>query len=105
MKILLLLVALLGFLHQANAAKRLTVSGSKLLDPSGNRIRLTGFNWLWDTTYHVAHDEGAYMKSVLPGANVWLRQIWNDLEELARTDWGGELWEMLGLSALSRKSR
>ena len=57
-------------LPQANsdaATARLTVNGSHLLDPSGSRIRLTGFNWQKGRT---GDDPGALMKQLTPGANM-----------------------------------
>ena len=47
--------------------RRLSISGSKILDDSGAPIRLVGFNWQLGRT---RDGEGAYMKSVLPAANV-----------------------------------
>ena len=49
------------------APLRLTVNGSSLLDPSGAKIRLTGFNWQSGRT---GPDPGGLMKQLAPGATV-----------------------------------
>ena len=49
------------------AARRLTVAGSKLYDPDGQPIRLTGFNWQIGRT---VPGEGRVMRAHAPGANV-----------------------------------
>lgn len=49
------------------APLRLKVKGSQLLDPSGNPIRLVGFNWQLG---RIRDNEGAIMKNILPGSNV-----------------------------------
>lgn len=46
---------------------RLTVSGSKLIDPSGKSVRLTGFNWQIGRT---GNDPGQLMRQLAPNATV-----------------------------------
>ena len=54
------------------APLRLTVNGSSLLDPSGAKIRLTGFNWQSGRT---GPDPGGLMKQLAPGATLSLIHI------------------------------
>jgi len=51
----------------SGSVQRLTVSGNKLLDPSGTPVRLTGFNWQIGRT---GSDPGALMKQLAPNATV-----------------------------------
>ena len=50
-----------------HAPSRLVVNGSRVLQPDGSPIRLTGFNW---QIGRVGPDPGAEMRTLAPGANV-----------------------------------
>lgn len=54
-------------MHQQQLPRRLRVNGSTLLDPDGNSIRLTGFNW---QTRRIGDEPGALMRKIVPRANV-----------------------------------
>ena len=51
----------------ARAASRLSIVGSRMYDPSGEPIRLTGFNFQLGRT---TPEDGRLMRTLLPGANV-----------------------------------
>ena len=56
-----------SFAEPTTKPLRLTVNGSSLLDPSGAKVRLTGFNWQSGRT---GPDPGGLMKQLAPGATV-----------------------------------
>ena len=61
------LLSAISFAEPTTKPLRLTVNGSSLLDPSGAKIRLTGFNWQSGRT---GPDPGGLMKQLAPGATV-----------------------------------
>ena len=60
-------MAALVLASAASAPARLTVNGSRLIDPAGSPVRLTGFNWQSGRT---GDDPGALQKKLAPGANM-----------------------------------
>ena len=55
----------------AHSSVRLRVSGDQLLDPSGSRVRLTGFNWPPKAIFGSSYSEdAALMRQQLPKANM-----------------------------------
>ena len=50
----------------SSAPARLTVNGTKLLDPSGGTVRFLGFNW---QIGHERPGDGSLLNRVAPGAN------------------------------------